>query len=235
MTDNKKVNLSPRLKTIADFVIQDKPMADIGSDHAYLPLYLIQKSLVPSVIATELRKGPGEKAKKMIDFCQLEGKIELRLGDGLKPLKPKEVATVVLAGMGAQTIIKILTESKPVLYSVQRLVIQPMTEIPLLRKWLYQNQWKIVDEEIVKEENRYYIIIVAEQGEEFLLDEIKLELGPVLLAKKHPFLGDYVKELLNKERIVIKKLKNKDTIKALTQKQLSEAKIQKLQEVLEWD
>ncbi len=228
----KKIKLSPRLQSIAQFVIQGESVADIGSDHALLPLYLIQEEFATQVIATELKKGPSEKVKKIIDCYQLADRVELRIGDGLKPLKPKEAATVVLAGMGAQTIIKILAESKSTLNTIKRLVLQPMTEIFLLRKWLYENGWKIVDEDLVKEENRYYIVIAAEQGGEAYPSELQLQLGKSLLAKNHPLLKGYINTLIKKEQAIIQKLGGAQTKKAQRTRELSELRIKQLLEAI---
>ncbi|MFA5535624.1 MAG: class I SAM-dependent methyltransferase [Bacillota bacterium] len=229
----KKIKLSPRLQSAAKFVISGEPVADIGSDHVLLPQYLIQEGFVTQIVATELKKGPAEKVKKIIDCYQLEDRVELRIGDGLKPLKPGEVSSVILAGMGAQTIIKILSESKSVLDTIKRLVLQPMTEVFLLRRWLYQNGWKIIDEDLVKEEKRFYIILVAEQGWEALPSELQLQLGTILLSKSHPLVKDYIKELIKKEQTILWKLGNAQTKKAQKMRELSEQKIKQLSGAIE--
>jgi len=197
------MELPKRLAALAACVLQGKTAADIGTDHAYLPIYLIEEGICNTVIATDLREGPYRSAEKKIREHGLTGRISLRLGDGLKPLVPGEAETVILAGLGGNTIRGILSEAPQVLSEVKRLVLQPMTDAGDLRLWLVSHGWKIADEHLVEDEGRIYVIIVAEHGHESVDNPVLLELGPRLLEKGGPLLEVYLNGFIEKyERIL---------------------------------
>jgi tRNA (adenine22-N1)-methyltransferase len=228
------VKLTPRLKAVAGLVLPGQPMADIGSDHGYLPLYLVSKGIVPSAIAVEVRQGPWAKADHQVRLHGLERKIEVRLGDGLKPLKPGEVATAALAGMGTQTMIKILTESMPIVNRLKRLVLQPMAEIPVLREWLYRHHFHLTHEELVREGDRYYVVMAAGLGHKPMPSVTELEVGPLLIANRHPLLVPYLAKTIRQDEQVLLELKNITTEKAIRQQQLLEKRLEELKEVMTW-
>lgn len=190
------MKLGERLKTIAIRVAGGGPMADIGTDHAYLPIYLIEQGDIPRAIAVEVCEGPFQAAKEMIQRAGLADKIELRFGNGLEPLRPGEVSTIAIAGMGGSTIIDILERSPDIIAGVKRLVLQPMTGAGALRRWLAEHGWRLEDEELAYEEGRLYEIIVAEQGEAGGFDDVLYEIGPVLWLKKPPLLLTHIEQLL---------------------------------------
>ncbi|NLT95286.1 MAG: SAM-dependent methyltransferase [Clostridia bacterium] len=187
------VKLSKRLKRIADYVPMGTVVADIGTDHALLPSFLVQERLVPAAVAVDVSPGPLEIAQKQVRALLLADRISVRLGDGLTVINPGEVQTVVIAGMGGATIKKILTQSPQVVDKLQRLILQPNVAAEFIRSWALHNNWKIIDEEIVFEDGRFYEIIVLEPGKMELEDDIFLFLGPKLVEKFHPLLVDYLK------------------------------------------
>lgn len=186
-----KINLSKRLAAVAAMVPHSYAAADIGTDHGYLPAYLIIHGIIPYVVASDIAAQPLEAARHLVELLGLDRKIDLRLGDGLQVLKPEEADTICIAGMGASTIINILKESFPVLSLTRRLVLQPMNRAGRLRKWLSDHNWRIVDEEIVFEDGIYYEIMAAEPGKS-LLSLSEMEIGPILLQKNHPLLKQYI-------------------------------------------
>lgn len=197
------MELPKRLAVLAACVLQGKTAADIGTDHAYLPIYLIEQGICNTVIATDLREGPYRSAEKKIMEHALTDRISLRLGDGLKPLAPGEAETVILAGLGGNTIRGILSDAPQVLAMVKRLVLQPMTDAGDLRLWLVSHGWRITDEHLIEDEGRIYVIIVAEHGYELIDNPVLLELGPRLLEKGSPLLGTYLDGFIVKyERIL---------------------------------
>lgn len=197
------MDLPKRLAALAAFVPQGSIAADIGTDHAYLPIFLIKQGICSFVIATDLREGPFHSAEQKIREHALEDRIGLRLGDGLQPLKPGEVEVVVLAGMGGNTIRGILDREPQTLAGIKRLVMQPMTDAGDLRVWLAANGWKIVDEELVEDDGRIYVIIAAEPGREVILDPVYLEVGPRLLEKKSPLMERHLQSFVVKyERVL---------------------------------
>ncbi|MDD4335041.1 MAG: class I SAM-dependent methyltransferase [Desulfotomaculaceae bacterium] len=186
------MELAKRLAAAAAYVPAGSVTADIGTDHAYLPIYLIEAGRCERVIATELRSGPFQSALRQVAEHKLNHKIDLRLGDGLKVLKSAEAEVLILAGMGGNTIREILAASPAVLNTVKMLILQPLADPGDLRIWLAANGWKIYDEQLVEENGRIYVVIVAVPGCEAVRDSLLLELGPRLAEKKDPLFGKYL-------------------------------------------
>jgi tRNA (adenine22-N1)-methyltransferase len=198
--------LSKRLAAVAGHVPQGAVVADIGTDHAYLAIHLIGEGRASRVVAGDVNRGPYEAAQANVRSRGLEQSIDLRIGDGLKVLKPGEVDVVVLAGLGGCTICNILDDGRPVLERLKRLVIQPMRDIALVRRWLLENGWRIADEEMVCEDGHYYVVIVAEPGAEIIKDDFLLEVGPRLLEKRDPVLHDFLVQRLSEIRAVLEEI-----------------------------
>jgi tRNA (adenine22-N1)-methyltransferase len=197
------MELTGRLAALAAYVPAGSAVADIGTDHAYLPIYLVREGICERVIATDVKEGPFRSAGIKVKGHGLAGRVELRLGDGLKVLEPGEAEVLVLAGMGGNTIREILAAAPPVLNKCRRLVLQPMVDAGDLRFWLAEHGWLIWDEQLVEEENRIYVIIAAVPGLERTKDRLFLELGPRLLEKKNPLLAVYLENIMNQyERIL---------------------------------
>ncbi len=187
------MDLAKRLALVAAYVPAGSVVADIGADHAYLPVHLVETGRCKRVIATELRPGPFQSALRQVAEHQLDTNIDLRLGDGLTVLKPAEAEVIILAGMGGNTIREILAASPEILNTVEMLILQPQADPGDLRGWLAANGWKIADEQLVEENGRIYIVIAAAPGCEAVRDPLLLELGPRLVEKKDPLLKRYLK------------------------------------------
>ena len=184
--------LSPRLQIIANSINSYVIMADIGSDHAHLPIYLLKNNRIKKAIATDVNKGPIEIAKSRIQGDNLTNSIETRLGNGLCALKKDEADVIVIAGMGGILITEILEDGIDIARSAKQLVLQPMRDSDLLRRWLYKNSFHIVNEELVKEEDKIYEVIWAANGAvEFDRQDLML-IGDKLIKKAHPLLREYI-------------------------------------------
>jgi tRNA (adenine22-N1)-methyltransferase len=186
------MRLSPRLKAIAGMVPDGSAVADIGTDHGYIPVFLIESGKAKWAVASDINSGPLEKAREVIRQHRLEGRIDTRLGDGLDVLKRGEADTIVLAGMGGMLIRDVLQAGEMVLEGITRLVLQPMNAQDVVRKWLTDNGYAIVDETLAREKDRIYQIIAAEPGCQHIDDPIYLEIGRILIEKKHPLLPHLV-------------------------------------------
>ncbi|MTI66014.1 MAG: SAM-dependent methyltransferase [Firmicutes bacterium] len=206
------MRLSPRLKTISKFVEKDTLVADIGTDHGYIPVYLIEKGIAKEVIASDVNKAPLESAKGYILKKGLENKIETRLGNGLKVLKPREVDTVIIAGMGGILISEILSESSMIVKDIKNFILQPMVASEQLRRYLYNNNFKIIDEKLAKEDNRYYEIIKVQLGKDNIEDPIFLEIGKKLLENKDPLLDSFLAKKLKKIRKILKNIEENGNV-----------------------
>lgn len=157
------IKLDTRLKMAAEEVRQGKKVADIGTDHAYLPAYLIENNICPSAIAADIGKGPLENAKKVVSTSPLlSEKIQLRLSNGLEKISPDEADDIVIAGMGGILISEILTNAPWIKDEDKRLILQPMSHAEDVRKYLCENGFEIIKEKASTDGKHNYIIIVAE-------------------------------------------------------------------------
>jgi len=157
----RRKQLSPRLKTILSYVVGDC-LADIGTDHAYLPIEACLDNIVKKALACDYYPGPLSKAEININRFGLNDRIETRLGFGLQPVNPGEADSAVISGMGGMRILEILQASKEVASNLKRLIVQPQHDIPAVRQYLYDEDFDIIDEILVLEKHRKYTIIVAE-------------------------------------------------------------------------
>ena len=195
--------LSKRLETVASFVPTGAVVADIGSDHAYLPCYLVHSGIVTKAIAGEVVKGPYESALRQVKLEGLEENITVRLADGLKAVEQSDnVDTITIAGMGGPLIVSILENAPEALNTVTRLILQPNIHAKAIREWAIQNHWAILDEVILKEDDKVYEILVLQRGEMELAEQ-EILLGKQLMANKSDvFVEKWSKEIENWKRIL---------------------------------
>lgn len=183
-------HLSNRLQTVADFVKPGARLADIGSDHAYLPVHLAKQGVIQAAVAGEVVKGPYHNAVSEIDDEQLTDVITARLADGLAAIQPDDqIDTIVIAGMGGTLITNILESGKAHLPHHERLILQPNVGEDHVRRWLQDNYYQIVAERILAEDGHIYEIIVADPTDhavKYSAEELKF--GPFLLQEKSPVL-----------------------------------------------
>lgn len=169
--------LTARLQKIADQVTIGHRVADIGTDHGYIPVYLLKNKISPFVIAGDINEGPLKCAEDNIVSNNLSHCIETRLGSGLSILKPKEVDTIIIAGMGGLLISELLNNSKEIAQSLDTLILQPMQAQSELREYLVGNDFIIKKDILVKEGHHIYEIIVAKPGKQRAVDPIYYEVG----------------------------------------------------------
>lgn len=169
--------LYARLTVVARWVIPNKTMADIGTDHAYLPCWLVNTGRCPAAVASDIAEGPFQRAKKVVAEYGLSDRISVRRGSGLSVLRPGEAATIVFAGMGGQLICELLQSGTAIAAAAQRLVLQPQRNPELVRDWLSRSGWRIIADDLAEDGKLWYNIIVAEQGY-MNLDEAGMLYGP---------------------------------------------------------
>ncbi|MYL63044.1 tRNA (adenine(22)-N(1))-methyltransferase TrmK [Bacillus hwajinpoensis] len=203
--------LSERLKTVANFVPVGSSVADIGSDHAYLPCYLMNKQHITFAIAGEVNEGPYQSAVNQVKRSGFTREITVRKGNGLEVLSPGEVDVITIAGMGGQLIRDILLEGREKLANVKRLVLQPNVAAHLLRERLSDLDWELVDECILEEDHKVYEVLVFDAGNgkrpyEGMSDkELRKSMlvGPILLKNQNEaFRTKWQNELTKRERIL---------------------------------
>lgn len=179
------VSLGPRLLLVASFVPEQACLGDIGTDHAYLPIYLWEQGIIQRAVAVDVHEGPFKSARLATQSRHLESVIDVRFGDGLKPIQPREVDTLTLAGMGGNTMLEIFDASPEVMTQVKALVLQPQGAEGKVRLTLVQSGWKLRDEQLVEEEGRIYVVMnySRESGLDYaeLEDKVKEGFRRVLL------------------------------------------------------
>ena len=245
------MELSKRLREIVALIPQGKIIADIGTDHALLPVYLIEKGIALKAIASDINRGPFDAARQAVTAKGLQDKIDVRMGDGLSVLSPGEAQAVVIAGMGGNTIREVLATSLETVRLFERLILQPMNDVYDLRCWLVQNGWCLVDEKLVAEGERLYVIIAAEPYtapacfDEALLNsqppsvnnqlttELMLEIGPCLLKKNDPNLPLLLQKMLHDNIMILKGLAKSQKPENKVKAQSIENKVSVLRGVLE--
>jgi tRNA (adenine22-N1)-methyltransferase len=190
------IHLSPRLAAVASFVPKGARVADIGSDHAYLPANLLINNKISFAIAGEVAKGPYENAQHEIVRRALTTQLEARLANGLAAIKDEDhIDTVTIAGMGGVLITDILEAGFSRAKRFETLILQPNTDEHIVRTWLNNHQYKINDEVIEQEDNHFYEIMIATKGTQSL-SSLDKKFGPVLRKRKTSvFVAKWQKEL----------------------------------------
>jgi tRNA (adenine22-N1)-methyltransferase len=211
--------LSKRLEAIANMIDQDDIVLDIGTDHGYLPIYLVSNQIIKLAIACDIKDSPLKMASKNVEKANLKDKIKLVLSDGLESIT-SYFKTIVIAGVGPRTIINILTNGEAKIKG-KTLILQSNVSSNLVRAWLSSNSFKIIDEALVFEDNNYYEIIKAVNGKQ-LITNSDLYLGPVIKKLKNETVIDYFNQMHDKYTRLIKKIPKKEV-----------SKIKKLEEIIE--
>lgn len=170
------MELTARLQTVADQVPQGAAFADIGTDHAYLPVWLLLHGRISHAIAADLREGPLNSARETVKQYGVLGQVSFRLCNGLADIAPEEVDTIAIAGMGGETIASIL-EAAPWTREGKLLLLQPMTSFPDLRLWLQKNGYYIERETIAREGQRLYSCLAVRSGQMDALSPAELWVG----------------------------------------------------------
>lgn len=228
------MKLTNRLLKIASLVSENKRLADIGTDHGYIPVYLLNEGRIDFAILADINKGPLENARREVKRNKLEDKVDLRLGSGIEVLKKGEVDEVIIAGMGGILIGELLEANKEVAHSVDKLILQPMQAQEELRQYLLNNGYEILDECLEKEDFRLYEIIVAKYTGKntHLEDNIYYEVGKKLIENKDELLVAFIENKIKKYNNIISKLGNKDTEAVIAKRNLANERIEKLKELI---
>lgn len=188
------MKLSKRLQLLADLIKKYKQgdvLADIGTDHAYLPCYLVENKIVNKAYACDVARGPYESSLSTIRQHRLENNIKALLGDGIDPILGKDVDMVVIAGMGAYLMTEILKKNYDYLDRLELLFLQPNANTDHLRKYLLANNLMILDEDLVKDGHHIYdMMVVKKVNEKIIYDEYDIEFGPILKKLQTPLFID---------------------------------------------
>ena len=205
------IHLSKRLTALANMVTDGNRLADIGTDHGYIPIYLCQTGKIPSALAMDIGKGPLQQAQTHIAEHGLSEQIKTRLSDGMSALQFGEADTILIAGMGGGLVMKILSEGAEKLTGKEELILQPQSEIALVREFLRVRNFQILNEDMILEDGKYYPMMKVSQQKaaeqtKILPQEVADAFGPVLLQKRHPVLKEWLERELRTTKSVIEQL-----------------------------
>ncbi len=229
------MDLSKRLMTVAGGVTKGNRLADIGTDHGYIPIYLVQEGICPSAIAMDVNQGPLDRAKSHIQECGLSDKIGTRLSNGLEKLDPSEADSIVIAGMGGALMTDILTRGIHVVKAGKEFILQPQSEIYKVRHFLHDNGYAIMDEHIVKDEGKYYFIIKAVPGQQKYEEEFLYEYGEILLREKSSLMLEYLDREMNKYHKIMESLEDNSSEASQVRRQEMKSCILKLEKAYHYE
>lgn len=213
------MELTPRLSKLAELVPHGARFADIGTDHAYLPTWLILNNVIEYAIAADLRKGPLDRAKDTAEKYGVSDKMDFRLCDGLSDVRSEEVNVIAIAGMGGETIAHILSEAPWTKEENITLILQPMSSQSDLRQWLATNGYKIEDECVVREDKTFYNILLVKAGEMFHMSPAELLAGR---QKNDSLRGEYLTHLIEKVTRALQGQRSASNINESAIKQLTD-------------
>lgn len=199
------IQLSERLTAVARLVTRHGTLADVGTDHGYIPVFLTGEKKISHAIAMDVNQGPLRRASEHIRQYGMERQIETRLSDGLAALQPGEADSIVIAGMGGNLMKRILTEGREKARSAKELILQPQSELPEFRRFLWQEGYTCQEEDMVQEDGKYYPMMRVVPGtrEQQPADELAVLYGARLLEYRHPVLKQYLlRQKQQKEQIL---------------------------------
>jgi len=191
------MQLSKRLSAVAEFVTPGGCLVDVGTDHGYVPIALLEQKKISSAIAMDVNRGPLERAREHIAQYQMGDYIETRLSDGLHALRAGEGDSLLIAGMGGGLTIRILSEGEPLLSGFRELILEPQSDIDRVRAWLLEHGFFLAQENFVEEDGKYYPILRAVPGE-----------------KENPVLREYLLKQQEQNQTLIRQLSDHSSEKA---------------------
>lgn len=215
----KAVELSARMQAFADMVSKGSVVCDVGCDHGWVSIYLIQQGIASKVFAMDVGKGPLERAKEHIRSYDLESYIEPRLSDGLTGVQVGEADCMVCAGMGGPLMIRILTEGREKAKAMKELILQPQSEITQFRAFLRQEGYKFVKEDMVCEDGKYYPMMKVAPLKDMTKETPEEQpifdaFGEMLLKEKHPVLQAYIDHSIKQAKELLQHLAKQETARA---------------------
>jgi len=214
------MKLTPRLQSIADLVDKGSVVGDVGSDHGYIPIYLIERGICEKTIASDINQGPVDNAKKSVSEYGFHDAVSVRLGGGLVPYTPKEIDTVIIAGMGGLLIRDIMLESPKMVETIDTFILQPMVAQDELRQWLYENEYTIEKEILSQEGDKFYEVLYVKKGKMDKYTKLELEIGKNMV--KHDDMSRaFIKKKIRKYETIVENIEsngaenNQDKLKDL--------------------
>jgi len=207
----RTVVLSRRMQAAADMVSKGNRVCDVGCDHGYVSIWLLQSGKVPSALAMDVNNGPLQRAAEHVRRYGVEKYITLRLSDGLSAYRTGEADTLLCAGMGGRLLMDILTKEPDKTKDFKELVLQPQSEVPVFRKFLREKGYIFLEEDMILEEGKFYPLMKVKFSDSGNLCDETCEmedlLGPLLLKKRHPVLFAFIKKEISVKGKILDRLK----------------------------
>lgn len=232
------MHLSKRLQMVTDCVTKGSTVADVGCDHAYISIYLIEHGIATKTVALDINKGPLERAAKNVSEYGYEDRIMTRLSNGLEKLEVGEADSIVIAGMGGDLMVRILSERDACVKVAKEVILQPQSEVDKVRRYLHKLEFTIIEENMCIDDGKYYVVIHAvntnkeqktkeskEVAEDFST-KVDYSYGPLLLRSKHPILKQYLEKERKTARLIEENLK-------LHQTKRNELRLKEIQEEID--
>ena len=226
---------SKRLMKLIECVPAGKVVADVGTDHGFVPIFLVQEGITLRAIASDVREGPLLLSREHVEAAGLSDKIDLRLGSGLSVLSPGEAEVILIAGMGGRLIADLLEEGLEVALSVKALILSPHRDAVLVRMFLMAHGFEIVREDLVEEEGKFYPVLTAVPAPTpVLYTETELQYGPVLLRERPEVFLRFLQAEIEKKRELVSRLRDAKPGKRTSERlQIEENALQTLQALLD--
>ena len=228
------MELSKRLMCIIHNMDKCDSLVDIGTDHGYIPIYSVKNGICDFAIASDINRGPKEKAENNVRFEGLSDKIKCKLGAGLSTVKLGEVEVAVIAGMGGNLIRDIVVQDIQKVKNFKYMILQPAQNSEILREFLYLNAFEIIKEDLVLDDEIFYEIFkirYCENRKDELVDPFYYEVSKKLIEDNHPLLKDFIQNKLDKYSSILSFIKE-DTEMANRRKEEIQKKIEKLKELI---
>ena len=228
------LKLDDRLLGVVASIGRCNMLADIGSDHGYLPIFLLKEDRIDHAIISDINPSPLKNSKRNADKYHVLDQCDFRLGEGLSILKSNECDVISICGMGGDTIVNILANDIQIAYSAQKLVLQPMTNQIVLRKYLVRNHFQILSEKMIKDKHLYYQIITVQKGEENSLykKDIDFEFPRSLLYNKDEIMYQYILHKLMTEEKILDGLIKTNKLDLIKKSKIRLMKIKELTKIL---
>lgn len=223
------MGLSFRMQQVAAMVEPCRTAADVGCDHGYVAMELVEKGIVRQMIAMDVRKGPLARAEENVRQRQLQARIACRLSDGLEALSPGEADSIIIAGLGGPLMIHILERGSNHRLGTEALILQPQSDIPAVRRYLHRIDYEIVKESMVFEDEKYYVIMKGKpQTDRLAWNAVEYQYGRDLLRQRSPILYQYLKKEYQQLAGLHTRLEGMETAKALQ-------RLRELDQQLSWN
>lgn len=237
------MELSKRLSAVAALVTEGLRLADIGTDHAYIPIYLVSTGKIPGALAMDVNRGPLLRAEENIRLYGLEEKIKIRISDGLASLHAGEAESAVIAGMGGPLTIRILREGREKAAGLKECILQPQSEIEKVRAFLLEEGFFFLREDMVEEDGKYYPMMKVKPPAACGAcgghgsagwNEAELRYGKMLLEEKDPVLRNYLEREICIRKRIMAGLKNNGSEKAAARRRELEEELRIAEEGMKY-